>query len=298
MTRITLAGGIGAVMDALSRILTGPGIRIRVLITDSYCGQNVYGDAVIEFVRLDLHDAGSVKAAFQQTDRACIWTGSHDDFASVDLSLIDAARLANVPYLVNVHDSAAWADTGHVLQRQQIDLAGRPGDNVFVPGVVTTLVCPSIYMQSIFALASAWVPLGLWGGTAGNGRVGLVNRLDVLTATACILRDGPERHGEKIYHLTGPAAVSLGYVADYLSQSLGHTVKYRHRTGEEQRRIYRSAGVSATSIEQILSMEQSIRLGEAAKVTGDVPALTGRPAGSVIDWIAGHRSIFGINSHP
>ncbi|MEA9390511.1 hypothetical protein SJI19_08150 [Acerihabitans sp. TG2] len=285
-------------MDSLSRILAGPGIRIRVLITDSYRGQNVHGDTVIEFIRLDMQDGGSVKVAFQDTDCACIWTGIHEDIAGFDRFLVDAAQLAGVPFLVNVCDSAVWAAMESMLEQPAQNLTGHLRHGLPVRRTVTTLVYPSIYMQSIFAVASAWVPLGLWGGTAGNGRAGLVDRLDVLTATAAILRDGPERHGEKKYHLTGPAAVSLGYVADYLSQSVGHNVTYRYRTQEEQRSIYQTAGLSAQAITQILAMEKSIRLGVVDKVTGDVLTLTGRPAGSVIDWIAGHRTLFGLSPLP
>ncbi len=291
MTRITLAGGIGTTMAALSRILAGPGIRIRVLITDSYHGQNTYGDESVEFIRLDVQDAGSLKAAFQDTERACLWTGAHADHAGLDQAFVDAASLAGATFLVNVRDNA-WACARDMLDRQPQDVLGRTRIHSTGHWIVTTLVCPSIYMESIFALATAWVPLGHWGGTAGNGRAGLVDRLDVLTAMACILREGPERHGEKVYYLTGPAAVSMGYIADYLSQSLDHRVTYRYRTDEEQQQIYRDAGWSPKAIAQIVAMEKSIRLGLAAKTTDDLTALIGRPAKSVIEWITEHRADF------
>jgi len=298
MTRITLAGGMGTAMDTLSRVLAGPGIRIRVLITDSYRGQNAYGEGAIEFIRLDLQDAGALKAAFQDTDRACIWTDANDQHAGFEQALIDAALLSGVTYLVNIRESAAGTRSRAVRGLPPIDPLGQTRGRFTGQEIVTTLVYPSIYMESIFALASVWVPLGRWGGTAGNGRAALVHHLDVLTATARILREGPAHHGEKIYYLTGPTAVSLGYIADYLSQSLGHKVTYRYRTPGEQGRIYRDAGLSPKAIGYLLAVDKSIRLGEAAMTTEDLTALIGRPAKSVVDWISEHRADFTVGSQP
>jgi hypothetical protein len=70
-------------------------------------------------------------------------------------------------------------------------------------------------------LAANFARSGAWGGTAGMGRVALIDSRDVAAVFAVILTDGPQRHAGKIYDISGPTAVTMDEVAAYLSAALG-----------------------------------------------------------------------------
>ncbi len=288
MTRITIAGGTGTLRDALPAALAGRGIRVRMLMTDSLPARSACGGDNIEFMSVDPEDSGALRRAFRDTDRACLWTGAVGGQARYDLALIDAALQAGVPYLVNVAQSATVDGCGYPGYEPQ----GETDAYLAARGGLTTLVRPSLSMDRVFAAARSFVPLGQWGGSAGSGRAGLVDDRDVVAATARILLEGEQRHGHKTYRLTGPAAVTMGYIADYLSESQGRLIKYHYRTVEEQRRVYQDAGLTSQVIDRLLVVETQIRQGMFAATTTDVQDLTGLPARSVIAWIREHRADF------
>ena len=119
---------------------------------------------------------------------------------------------------------------------------------------------------------------------AGAGRVASVSHDDVAdAATAVLLDEDPNRHAGRVYHLTGPEALSFDQVAAELSTATGRTIRYAPQTVEQARALfYRS---TATEVEDWITRCQAIEAGLLAEVHPDVSQLAGRTARSLAVWL-------------
>ncbi|GAA4713103.1 Uncharacterized conserved protein YbjT, contains NAD(P)-binding and DUF2867 domains [Promicromonospora umidemergens] len=119
---------------------------------------------------------------------------------------------------------------------------------------------------------------------AGDGRVASVAHDDVAdVATAVLLDEDPNRHASRIYHLTGPEALSLDEVAAALSTATGRTIRYAPQTLDQARSLfYRS---TAAEVEDWITQCQAIAAGVLTGVSPDVRQLAGRGARSLEAWL-------------
>ena len=285
MTRITVAGGRWAAADNLIRALTGLEVKVRVLTQNPRQAYEIYGKGSVEFVGIDINDPLSLRVGFQDTDRALLSSGIPEQPSRHDMALIDAAVQAGVPYLVIL---SAGGDVAYNRRQSMSDWRSKTDDHLAAQGILTTLIHPAISLDAIFDVAATFYQSGQWGGIASNGRAALVDLRDVVSSTVRVLLDGPKRHGGKIYQLTGPFAVSMGYLADCLSENSGRQVRYHHRTPDEQRAVFRQAGSPVPRIDGLLAQEALIRDGFYAAATTDVFNLIGRPACSAMSWVEEH----------
>lgn len=284
MTRITVAGGRWAAADNLIRALTGLEVKVRLLTQNPRQAYEIYGKNSVEFMGIDINDPLSLRVGFQDTDRALLFSGVAEQPSRHDIALIDAAVQAGVPFLVNL---SAGGDVDYRRQ-SMLDWLSKTDEHLFAQGMLTTLIHPAVSLDAVFDVAANFLQTGQWGGVAGNGRAAFVDLRDVVSATVRVLLEGPKRHGNKIYHLTGPSAVSMGYIADCLSENPVRPIRYHHRSLEEQRRVFRQAGLPSARIDALLAQESLIRDGFYAPTTADVFDLIGRPACSAVSWIAEH----------
>jgi uncharacterized protein YbjT (DUF2867 family) len=113
-----------------------------------------------------------------------------------------------------------------------------------------------------------------------------------VAAVAATIAAAPAPHAGKTYWLTGPELLSNYDVAIILSRLLSRTITYRELSFEENRDAMIRAGVPepiATQNAQAFGLTAD---GDAAWVTGDVPAILGRPARSFEQFAADHAAAF------
>ena len=68
---------------------------------------------------------------------------------------------------------------------------------------------------------------GWFSNTLGDMRNSFVATRDIAQAAAVVLTEGPERHANKFYDLTGPAPQSMTEIANDLGRAMGKAIKYR-----------------------------------------------------------------------
>ncbi|XBS69256.1 NmrA family NAD(P)-binding protein [Acerihabitans sp. KWT182] len=286
MIRVTVAGGMWTAADKLFNILSGQGVRVRALIEDPLMKGISRKKGSLEFIGVNLEDPLSLRVAFQDTDRAFLVCGNSARPPRYDLALIDAAVRAGVPYLVNLSEGGGYPGQSAREWQSETDI------HLARQSIQTTRIHPSLSFDAVFTVASRFIPMALWGGSAGSGQAALVDSRDVAAAAARILLEGAERHADKRYTLTGPAAVTMGYLADYLSETLARKVRYFRRTRDEQRGVYLNAGLCSTGIDRLLGQDALICNGFYAEITADIVKLTHRPATTAVDWIEEHAEKF------
>jgi NAD(P)H dehydrogenase (quinone) len=159
-------------------------------------------------------------------------------------------------------------------------------------GVASTLLRPTTFTDFIVTAAGKFVPSGAWGGHAGAGRVAMIDTRDVAAVSAVILTDGPERHADKIYDLSGPTAVTMHEIAGYIAAALGTAVEYHARTEAEQSVVLESAGLPGLLVDVLLGVDTLTRDNVFAVPSPTVFDLTGHNPRSVKDWVDEHVSLF------
>jgi NAD(P)H dehydrogenase (quinone) len=291
---ITVAGGTGLVGKSLTQALVGEGEQVRVLTRDPKAARVAFGDAKVEIVGVDFDDAATLRAAFTGSDKAFMSYGTSDRQVRDEIALIDAAIGADVPYLVNLSvGGAGGAHPANVVQwHTEIDAY------LATTGVASTVVRPTTFTDSMLKLAANDVRSGAWGGTAGAGRVALIDSRDVAAVSAVILTEGPQRHAGKIYDISGPVAVTMDEVAGYLSAALGTVVEYHARTEAQQRAVLETAGLPGLLVDVLLGVDAITRDNVYAVPSPTAFDLTGHAPGSVKDWVDEHVSLFAAPAGP
>jgi NAD(P)H dehydrogenase (quinone) len=120
-------------------------------------------------------------------------------------------------------------------------------------------------------------------GSAGDGRVASALRVDYAAATAAALTtDG---HEGATYELTGDTAWTFDEFAATLGSLLGRPVGYRSVSPEEHLAILTAAGLDEGTAGFVVALDQNIREGTLADVTGDLARLAGRPAATLTEQL-------------
>jgi uncharacterized protein YbjT (DUF2867 family) len=127
---------------------------------------------------------------------------------------------------------------------------------------------------------------GVIRGPAGDGRVAAVAQDDIAAAATVVLLD-PDAHRGRTYTLTGPEAVTLAEAAATMSRVLGRELTFEDETIEQAYASRASYGAPGWQVDAWVSTYTAIAAGELDGVTGDVELLTGHPATSLEDLLAG-----------
>ena len=281
MILVTTAGKVGA---EAARLLREQDVPVRVLVRDpGKATARALAAAGAEIAAGDLAVPASIDAAMAGVSAVVLVSPA---VPAQELNVVASAARAGVAHVVKA-TSKASADSPIARRRGQAEIEA----GLAAAGIPHTLLRSNAYMQNVLALAPAIAATSSFGSAAGKGRAGMVDARDV-AAVAAAIAVSPAPHAGKTYWLTGPELVSNYDVADVLSKLLGRTITYRELTFQENKDAMIRAGVP----EQIAEMNaQAFSLtadGDAAWVTGDVPAILSRPARSFEQFTADHAAAF------
>lgn len=123
---------------------------------------------------------------------------------------------------------------------------------------------------------------------AGRGRTSFIDIRDVAALAALVLQE-PASHAGQAYTLTGPQALGYEHVAAMLSDELGRTISYASPRLATYRRELKRSGLPKDYVNVQLLINVIARLGLAAKVTGAVAQLLGRPPTSLATYLHDDR---------
>ena len=99
-------------------------------------------------------------------------------------------------------------------------------------------------------------------------------------------------HEDRTYVLTGPEALTGPQLARRISTVFAREVGYTDLPATQARAELLASGLSQWEVDGALELYDWVRQGGAAKVTADVPEVTGHPAIRVEDWLDDTRAAF------
>ncbi len=272
---IAVTGATGVVGRQVARLLAEQGVRQRLVVRDPSRAPVLPGADVRQVAGYGA--AEDMRAALAGVDTLFLVPGAEaEDRRQQHFTAVDAAAAAGVRRIVYLSFVDARPDATFTLVRDH----WATEDRIRASGLAWTFPRMSLYLDFLPFLAT---PEGVIEGPAGTGRVAAVTRADVAAATAVLLTtDG---HDGRTYDLTGPEALSLAELAEELSAAAGRPVSYRDQTVEEAYASRASYGAPEWQVTAWVTTYTAIATGELARVSDDVPRLTGRPATSLRDFL-------------
>ena len=120
------------------------------------------------------------------------------------------------------------------------------------------------------------------------GRATVVDPADIgAVAAACLTQDG---HNHRVYELTGPEPLSPADQVAILSQVLGRDLRYAEADPADIVAQMVSYGMPEELAHAVIEQFRSTLEPYSSEPTGDITAVTSRPARSFTDWAQAHRT--------
>ncbi|ROP37037.1 SDR family oxidoreductase [Saccharothrix texasensis] len=279
MSPIAVTGATGNLGGRVARRLADAGRSQSLLVRDPARAPRLAGATVAEAEFAD-HDA--VRRALDGIPTVLMVSAAEStDRVNRHRAFVDAAAAAGVAHLVYISFAGAAPDATFTLARDH----WATERHIEASGLGFTFLRDNLYADFLPAMVGDDDVLR---GPAGNGRVAAVAQDDIADAATAVLTD-PGPHAGRTYELTGPAALTLGEVADVLSAATGRTITYHPETVEEAYRSRAGYGAPDWQLDAWVSTYTAIANGELSEVTDAVPTLTGHPATSLADLLRRRR---------
>jgi uncharacterized protein YbjT (DUF2867 family) len=284
---ILVAGARGQVGREVVRALRERGTACRILVRKS----EPHAEAAdgVEAVVGDFEDVRSLESALQGIERLFVVCSPTAELPRLENNVYEAGRLAGVRLVVKA--SILGADPESIPFRAVQGKAERCLEATGLPRVVLR---PNYFMQNVLAGAKTMIARGVYEDAAAGARLSMVDLRDVGDAAAAVLcSDG---HDGKTYELTGPAALSGQDVARAVREATGLAIAAEDLDPAEQRRRFAAYGVPEWVNAALESLYRDYRAsgatGYAARVTGDVARLLGRPPRDLVSLLRENGSAF------
>ena len=280
-------------------LITGPSGNVGHELVEVLCGQpsptglrvasrhpealrDRLGANEVEVCRFDFFDRTTWTAALDGVEALFLLFPLPGNRAAREavIPFVSAAQEAGCRHVVYV--SVFGADRARFIPHYKVEAALRDSS------MSSTILRCSFFMQNLHRTISTHgtdiVEHGELFVPAGNGRTTFIDARDAADVAALALSD-PARHRDRVYHLTGPAALSMTEVAEALTQALGYPVVYtRPGLARFAVRLHRR-GVDWTTIGFMSAVYTLTRLGRNQPLTDEVHHLLGRPPRSLTEFL-------------
>jgi uncharacterized protein YbjT (DUF2867 family) len=233
-----------------------------------------------------------VVADLGESDLAAVLDGVHAVFllteglniADHDRRLVAAAVRAGVERIVKLSVLAV----GHGATDPITTLHRAGEEEIRASGLRWTFLRPTGFMSN----ALNWAPMitadQVVHAPFADGRAAVVDPADIAAvAAACLTQDG---HDDRVYELTGPAPLSPADQVAILSQVLDRDLRYSEADPDDTLAQWVSYGMPEQLAHAVIEQFRSTLEPFNSEPTGDITALTSRPARSFTDWAHAHRT--------
>jgi len=280
METILITGATGTVGSETVKALAGDDVRVRAGVHSLIKGDRFRDLPNVEMVHLDFHDANSLKAAFTGVTRVFLITPFTEDQVKIGKLLIDYAKEVGVKQVVRLSAIGADAEPGIQLGRWHREIEKYLEES----GLPFTILRPSSFMQNFVHYNAAsvrnedkiYMPLG-------KGKVGYIDVRDIAEVARIVLTSS-EEHLNKIYELTGAAAITVNDVAHAITQATNRLIVYVDVPEEVAAAAMTQNHMPDWMVAAMMELHGTAKAGYADKITDTVEKITGLQARSINDF--------------
>jgi len=219
----------------------------------------------------DYDDPATLATAFAGADKVLLISSSTPGQRLAQHSAaVTAAREAGVRHLA--YTSILAADTTRVSLAPE-----HKATEEFIreSGVPFTFLRNGWYTENYAQTVAQALASGSFVGSAGEGRLGGVPRIDFAEAAVEVLTG--EGHVGKVYELAADESWSYADLAAAVTAAAGKPVSYQDLPAEQHRQILLGAGLPEPVAAMLVDADRGIADGELSSASGDLRALIGRP---------------------
>jgi uncharacterized protein YbjT (DUF2867 family) len=220
---ILLTGITGNNGGATATALLEKGVKFRALVRDLDKAAE-WAAKGVELVKGDLGDPASIQAALKDIDRAVLILPNGEDQQGLELSFVETAKQAGLPWILKLSSPEAIRGTTSPIPLAHIAAE----DAIMASGLNWTFVRPSFFMQNFRSSPASAKASGKLSMPMGNGTVALTDCADAGAFIAHVLTDeNSEQHHGQYYDITGPDPVmNFADIATVIGEVIGQDVEY------------------------------------------------------------------------
>jgi uncharacterized protein YbjT (DUF2867 family) len=289
-------GGVGGVGGLVVRFLREQGLPVRAMVhhdDDRAAPLRALG---AEVVAGDLTQPGDVARVLDGCRRVYFGMSVSAEYleaaatvasvasAVADLEVLVSISQMTVSQMTPVSTEESRHQRLHFLAEQVLDWSGLP-----VVHVRPTMFLENPLLTMVNARSVA--EEGLLRLPFGAGRTSPVGAIDVARVVAAILAD-PAPHVGRTYELTGPRSLDMAAVADEFSRGLGRPVTYVDVPFDAWAKGIAAIGLPPHVEQHLLTMARLHGQNRYDRVTDTVETITGTPAQTIAEFVAGHADLF------
>jgi len=281
---ILVTGSTGNVGREVVRRLAEKNIQVRALTRNpSESGKN----GTVEWAKGNFNDAASLNRAMLGVDKVVLISPAHSAMVEHQTAVIDAAKAAGVKHIVKLSGLGAGPDAPIQLPRLHHEIERK----IIASGIAYTFVRPNLFMQVLLGSASTISAQGAIYAPAGDGAISFTDVNDIADVIVCALTQSG--HEEKIYEVTGPAALTYGQAAETIGMALDKPVIYIAVSPEAARDSMLSSGMDKWLVTAFLELFSIYRAGYGTAVLSDaIERVTGHAANNFSAFAESHKSLF------
>lgn len=272
MSAIFVAGATGNIGTALLATLKEQGKPFVAGVHDPDKAA-VLKELGVDARICDYDDSASMAAALDGCDRMFLSLPLREGMARFGHLAVEAAKAADIQYIVRSSGYAASSDAHWRLGREH----GMVDQFVEDSGISYTTLRPNSFMQNFSTAFVEMIKSGVIALPEEDAKVSYLDVRDIASCAATLF-DGPGEHENKYYALTGPEGLSLAEVAAKISAVSGREVKYTPIAEEAYIESMVGLGVPEWTINMLVSLTRVVKLGMIGNVTKAVEFLSGNPA--------------------
>ena len=280
---VLVTGATGTVGRDVAKLLSKKGAAVRAGVRDQAKARQRFDDD-IALAMFDFEDDSSFAGALDGVGKVFLLPPLLPNQVELTNAFVDAAKRAGVRHIVKL--SAIGVD-----DRTQFTVGKAHGANeqhIRESGLAFTFLRPNSFMQNFITYfpprnGAIYLP---WG----NGTASFVDARNIASVAAEVLTS--DRHEEKIYTLTGPAALGIAEVAQILSEVAGREFKYVDVPEDAARDGMLQSGVPKWQVEALMELHAINKQNRWSAVTSDVEKVTGTPPTDFAQFARDHVEKF------
>lgn len=289
-------GGVGSVSRTVVELLLGGGERVRamvhrddgraeqlralgaeVVVGDLTCAADIV-DALAGVHRMFFNMSVSADHLLATTEVCAVALERGQLDALVNMSQMTVSQMTLTSTSESEHQRLHWL-AEHVLNWSALPVIH---------------VRPTVFLENpLFSMLGARSvrDRGVLALPFGTGHTSPIAAADVAAVVAAILLEPADRIGA-VYELTGPEALDIDGLAAQFALVLGRPIIAENLTPDDERRLLDTVVLPAHVRHHIETMARLHREDRYNRCTDDVERIIGRPAQSVAQYVAAHRSLF------
>jgi len=192
-----------------------------------------------EVVPFDLNNSATWEAALEGVN--AVYSASLDPMLEGHLAFCKTlgAHKSHIEHVVRISCMGADTNTASYDSKKHSSRAGAGiplmlqhywwGEKALIDeGLPVTVLRNNFFMNHLLKTDSENIHNEGWfSNPLGSAQNSFVATRDIATAAAVIFKEGPEKHANKFYDITGPEPQSMDDIAADLGKAMGKTLSYR-----------------------------------------------------------------------